>query len=228
MKHPFTQLMFAVGTLVIAAVAYGIWYGTVVSASARDATLAAQISDESDAAARAAAAERSLAALGPQEAAIDGHFVATTDIVSFLEKLQEAASAVGASANVGSVSEGDSPRPHLTIAMTVTGSFDAVMRALGVIEYGPYDIETTQASLTSSSNSNGGATWTASLSLSVGTRAGASGTAAPAFVGSSVAPSAPPASATSAAMQSPSPVTPVSGSAPPAPRSGTPAAHPSL
>jgi hypothetical protein len=176
MNRPIVVLGISIAVLIAAGIGYALWYRVVAAASDRDAQIAAAIQSGSDASARAAAAERALDQLGPAAAALNARFVGVNDIVPFLEKLQEAGSGVGADVEVGSVAENDSPRPHLELAMTVTGSFDAVMRTLGLIENGPYDITTTGASLVAGSSDSGAAIWTATASLSIGTKPGSTGT----------------------------------------------------
>jgi hypothetical protein len=176
MNRPVVILGISIAVLVAAVIGYALWYRVVAGAGDRDAQIAAAIQSGSDASARAAAASRTLDQLGPSAAALNARFVGTNDIVPFLEKLQEAGAGVGAEVKVGSVAENDSPRPHLELAMTVTGSFDAVMRTLGLIENGPYDITTTNASLVAGSADSGAAAWIATANLSIGTKPGSTGT----------------------------------------------------
>jgi hypothetical protein len=176
MNRPVVVLGISIAVLVAAGIGYALWYSVVAAASDRDAQIAAAIQSGSDAASRAASAERTLSQLGPSAAALNARFVGVNDIVPFLEKLQEAGSGVGADVKVGSVAENDSPRPHLELAMTVTGPFDAVLRTLGLIENGPYDITTTGASLVAGSSDSGAAAWTATANFSIGTKPGSTGT----------------------------------------------------
>ena len=59
---------------------------------------------------------------------------------------------------------GTNARPTLTLAVTVTGAFDAVMRTAGSVEYAPYDISISKFSVMKSDKKN----WLANLELVVG------------------------------------------------------------
>jgi hypothetical protein len=187
MKNTVVQLGTAVGVLVALLVAYGAWYGFVAHETARDASLDQSIKSQSDTTARAAEAASELMQLGPQEAEVESHFVGVPDVVGFLQQLQGVGTREGAIVTVGSVSEDATPRPHLTIALTITGSFDAVMRTMGVIENGPYSVQTTQASL----NSTGGGEWGSAMTVTVATRPTSATTTPSFFSGASAPPSAP-------------------------------------
>ena len=62
-------------------------------------------------------------------------------MVAFIDTLEGRGRSLGATVNVLSVSTGgDSAHPTLELTLSIKGSFDAVMRTVGSIEYAPYAI----------------------------------------------------------------------------------------
>src|SRR3989344_896925 len=147
-RSSFTDLMFALVLTAAALSAYFYWYAALSKASATVADLASRIAEKSEDASRIAAAKSILAALSSEEAAIRGYFVSTEDVVPFLEELEATGKAFGADVSVASVSaDSAADRSHILVAVKVGGTFDAVLRAVGAIEYGPHDIIITNLSL---------------------------------------------------------------------------------
>lgn len=126
---------------------------------------------------RVAAAKEALPALAADELAITQYFVKADDIVPFLEKLQKTGATQKTVVEVLSVS-GDPAKSNtrISISLKITGSFDAVMRTLGTIEYSPYDIALTNVTLESdrTPSQTGGVVWTAAAIFTVGTQPGES------------------------------------------------------
>jgi hypothetical protein len=170
MKYSFTQLGFALILLVIAILGYTSWLFTVQAASTKASLLASQIDGQSENATRDTEAANTLASLAKESAQIQNTFIGTQDIVPFLEALQTKGASLGTTVSVGSVSAMPTPRPHLQLSLTIKGTFDAVMRTVGTIEYAPYDIEVTSFALNDDATTNTTATssWTANANISVG------------------------------------------------------------
>lgn len=174
MKRPFAHLLIALGILTAALIAYGIAYHVLGKMSASTASLAAEVAAKKESASAAALAEEELKRLVQEEAAIAAYFVVPDDIVSFLETLQEEGKMLGTDVTVISVSAVPTPRPHLDLALKVEGTFDAVTRTVGAIEYSPFDLTVSSLVLdsvqepTESGNASTGE-WTAQMKLSVGT-----------------------------------------------------------
>lgn len=171
MSKTYFQLISAAALFAIVLIGYALWYHALGSVSGELADLSAKVAAQNRSAAQAIAAEDELAKLSAEEGAIHGYFVSTSDIVSFLEALQKTGSALGAKVSVTSVSANAAPRPHLDLALTISGSFDAVMRTIGAIEYGPHDIVVKTLTVDSGTSADGSASagWTAALALQVGT-----------------------------------------------------------
>ena len=139
MKKQFIPLIGALILLVVVITAYGFWYSVVTAESAQADALAAQIETQSDATAKLAQAKSETAQLSSQEATIDQYFVATNDVVPFLTQLQSTGKFLGANVQVESVAANPAtPYGQLNLALSITGTFDAVARTIGSIEYGPY------------------------------------------------------------------------------------------
>ena len=113
-------------------------------------------------------------------AEIRQYILGKEDVEPFLETLQSGGRSLGTKIEVLSVS--DAPiagHPRIALSITITGTFDAVMRTLGSIEYGPYDGVLTNLTLdTSGSDIKGASTWTAASVFSLGVRPVATSTKA--------------------------------------------------
>ncbi len=188
-----TRLALAAALATAALAGYWYWYGTVSAESVTVANLAQQVDARTSTAARIASAQTALAQIAGDEAAVRAYFVPEANIVSFIDDLQARGSALGATVAVQSVSaSGSAARPSLSLAVTVTGTFDAVMRTVGVFEYAPYDLSITGLAVTEDAKN----AWHADVKLVVG----------------SAAASAPPAASTTPTVATSS--APVSGASP--------------
>ena len=168
-RSPFTNLLLSLVLVAAASGAYAYWYGVLSSASAEAADLTSRITGKSEDAARIAAAKTTLTMLAPQEESIRNYFIFTDDIVPFLERLEATGKSLGAEVSVVSVSAGTGPgHEHLLIAMKIVGTFDAVFRTLGAIEYGPRDIVMTNLALENVSKET--TEWEAAVTFAIGTR----------------------------------------------------------
>lgn len=175
MKSPSIHFILALIICLATAAGYGVWY-TIVSNKSNDvANLQNQITTESDTISRIASARVALAEIAGDEKAIQGYFVSETDVVAFINDLEQRGLAEKATVSVLSVSAGGPPaRPTLLVALTIKGTFDSVMRAVGVIEYAPYAISISSLSV----GEDAANAWHADVNLTVGSvaQAAAAGT----------------------------------------------------
>jgi hypothetical protein len=145
--------------------AYVRWQGEVSRMSARLEGLAAEV------AARAGGetgVARTDAALAEDEAALREFFLEEADIVSFTETLKERGRSLGSSVEVVSASvERGTPRGRILVSVRIRGTYDAVLRTLGAIEYGPQDARTERAVQSFESEN-----WVATASFSFATARG--------------------------------------------------------
>jgi Tfp pilus assembly protein PilO len=134
-------------------------------------TVAATVSEKRQETLRVALAKAALPKLAESEALLDAHTVRAQDIVSFLGGLETQGKATGATIEVVSVSpEQATERPRLALSIKITGTFDAVERTLGTIEYGKYDAVVSSVTLEASKDAQAKSpTWTAFVVLSVAT-----------------------------------------------------------
>lgn len=171
------RLIASLLLLVAVATAYGFWYSIVTTESTNAGDLATKITQQSDATSKIAAAKSELVQLNNQEAAVDQYFVETNDLVPFLEQLQSIGKFLGTKVQVASVSAtpGD-PYGTLTLSVSVTGTFDAVLRTIGSIEYQPFNITISSLSFTMPTAPGGTASsspqWTAAAIFSIGAKTG--------------------------------------------------------
>ena len=145
---------------------YGVWYSRIGKESANAVSLEQQIRVKTETASKAEEAKSQLTKALSDRAAITGYFVNTNDVVPFLETLQATGAKYGSKVAVESVSS-QPAEPHalLQLSVSITGSFDSVLRTLGAIEYEPYDTTVSNVTL----DTPDGKEWTAALSMNVGT-----------------------------------------------------------
>lgn len=170
MKSPLLSIVTVVVLLALALVGYAALRTKVSRQSVAVASLMQQIEAKTAAADHLALVRETLASLTDEEAAVQSYFVPDTAIVPFIEELQSRGRVLGAEVEIASVAAipaGPKSRPKLTVALSVEGPFDAVMRTLGSLEYAPYAIKVTTLTLTLGAD----AVWTANTSLSVGSSA---------------------------------------------------------
>ena len=172
-----SHFVIALILLIIAGTGYYFWFSHVSSLSDRASALTNEIDLKSQDSARSAQAKNALAALSASEASIQSRFIAPTNIVPYIESVETTGKNLGAAVKVVSVAEDDStPVGHLTLTLTIDGSFEDVQRTIGVLENEP--VATTLGALTFDTTPTTGtssAEWTASTILTVGLLAGASG-----------------------------------------------------
>ncbi len=165
MKSPLSHLLAALAVCAVILAGYGAAYAAVAAESASVAALESQIGAATATANRIASARAALAEIAGDEAAVQAYFVPESAIVAFINALEERGRAQGASVSVASVSaQTVKAHPMLALALTVTGTFGAVMRTVGSVEYAPYDLAISTLSVGQDAKSG----WRADLTLSVG------------------------------------------------------------
>lgn len=143
---------------------YGAWYRIISQKSNEVIDLQNKITETSDAMGRIASTRAALTEISGDEAQVQGYFVPETGAPALIEDLEARGVAQKASVSVLSAAiGGTSAQPTLTLPITITGTFDAVMRTVGAIEYAPYALSI--SSVTVQKNANN--VWQASLSLTV-------------------------------------------------------------
>lgn len=170
MKKPLIQFGVAVLILVVLLGVYGYAYALVEKESVAAAALKMQLAKKNEDADKLMAAKNALEALGEDEQLAGQYFVSQDNIVLFLENLETAARALGAEVDVASVSSEGGDRERIQVALQVSGSFDAVMRAVGAIEYGPYDSQVKSLTIDTTPTDGGARTWTAAATILFGTQ----------------------------------------------------------
>lgn len=164
MSRSLIHLLIALGILATVAGLYSLWYYQVGKEAKQSLELLSQIHATVESAVTAAETGDALVALAADEAAIEAYRIKLADIVSFLERIEGTGRTLGSSVEVVSVADKPGADGRIALSVRIIGSFDAVLRTLGAIEYGPYDSRV--ATLTFDTPSGGGA-WTAVVTLSV-------------------------------------------------------------
>ncbi len=171
MNRAYYHLVIAAIFFAVVLSVYLFWNNTLMRVSGEVASLASDITTKNKTFAETIVAEKELTKLSTEESTIQGYFVKTADVVPFLEGMQTLGSSVGAKVTIVSVSTNPLPRQHLELALRISGTFDAVVRAVGLIEYSPYDVTTTSLTLSSdpSTDPKVGSVWSGALTLQIGT-----------------------------------------------------------
>jgi len=166
MKSPFTHLLIVSFFCAAALAGYGFWYAAVAQKSSAVADLQGQINAKTETVSRIASTRTALSEIANDEAVVQGYFVPETGVVAFINSLEGLGRAQGSDVSVLSVSTdaGATERPMLAFSISVKGTFDAVMRTVGAIEYAPYDLSI--AALSVGQDAKG--SWHADLKLLVG------------------------------------------------------------
>jgi hypothetical protein len=171
----FIQIISACILLVAVIAAYAFWYSLIAAESVNASSLAQQIEVQKQSTSQIAQAKAELSQLSSKESTVDQYFVSTSDVVPFLEQIQSIGKYLGANVQVVSVAANPgTPFGYLTLSLTITGTFDAVSRTIGAIEYEPYDTSITSLTLNTVPSSSGAPItansspqWTASAIFSI-------------------------------------------------------------
>ena len=144
---------------------YGLWYTVIANKSASVANLQDQIDIKAETATHAALTRAAMAEISGDENTVQSYFVPKTSVVAFINYLETQGQAQKSTVNVLSVSTGTAGKQQvLILSLTIKGTFDAVMRTIGTIEYAPYDISISTLSLGKDDKNS----WHANLGLIVG------------------------------------------------------------
>lgn len=149
---------------------FGAEYYVLDTTVAQVTDLEKQITDKKTEIEKAARARSALATLGPNEDIINSYLLNKNDIVTFLESVQATGKGIGATAQVVSVSdEKVAGHPRVAVSLLISGSFDSVMRTVGILENSSYDSTLTNVTFDSGGPVvKGVQQWSAATVLSVG------------------------------------------------------------
>ncbi|MHB8660989.1 MAG: hypothetical protein ACYC75_03625 [Minisyncoccota bacterium] len=177
MKSPFFHIIIAGSVCIILMIGYGIAYAGVEAESVTVANLESQITAKTETASRDASTRASLDEIASDEATMQSYFVPETGVVSFIDNLQTQAKTLGATTTVLSVSLSGTGTQQavLEVALIVKGTFDSVMRAVGAIEYAPYDLSIPAFALKQDDKN----AWEADLNIAVGSVSANAATSTP-------------------------------------------------
>lgn len=166
MKSPLTHLILVSILCTLSLIGYGIWYATITAKSALATTLQEQIDIKIGNINRLNTTRTALADSASDEAMIQNYFVPETGVVAFIDSLETRGRVQGATVSVLSVAKSGTLHPILEFSLSIKGTFDAVMRTIGTIEYAPYAISVSTVSITQSEENS----WSADMKILVGSR----------------------------------------------------------
>lgn len=165
MKSSLIQFILALVVCATTIAGYWFWYATIANKSVAVADLQSQIDAKTKTANRITTTRAALAEISGDESGVQNYFVSETGVVAFINGLEDLGHSLGATVSVLSVSAGGVPiQPTFELALSVKGTFDAVVRTIGAIEYLPYDISMSTLSVGQDAKNN----WSANLKLAVG------------------------------------------------------------
>lgn len=165
MRSPLIHFLAVLAVAVVIVAGYTMGYLAISKKSNEVASLQEQIAVAGENMKRIASARAALAEIAGDEANVRSYFVSESSVVAFIDDLEARGEGQKATVSVISVSKSGTPaRPTLVFALAITGTFDAIMRTIGAIEYAPYDISLTRVSANKAEKEG----WHAELSLSVG------------------------------------------------------------
>lgn len=165
MKSSFFHLLVWIFICAVVIIGQIFWYVVISNKSIAVADLQRQIDTKKETAERISSARTALAEIAGDESVVQSYFVPENGVVPFIENLETRVRAQSATMKVLSVSVGDAKKkPSLLFSVTVNGTFDSVMRSIGVIEYAPYDISVSKLSIVKDSKNN----WHADIEFIVG------------------------------------------------------------
>lgn len=164
------HLAIALGLCVAAIVLVVGMEITLGTARHKEVDLEKEIVSKQTEIAQLSAARETLPVLESSEQALNTYSVNPDDIVSFLSQLEKMAKAQGANLEVLSVNDSPGAPQRLALSLHISGTFDAVVRTLGVVEYSPYDVMITSVTLdTVAAKENKVPVWSANAMVSVST-----------------------------------------------------------
>lgn len=171
-RSAFIQLGVATVALLLAVGAFWQWEGRIYEFENSVGLLENTIQDKRTAITQLNVARTALSSSTEEETILNTYIVSEADIVPFLSAIDATGRAVGAKIVIASVGQqrGVGTRSTLAVAITITGTFNSVMRAVGAIETMPYYLTTDTFTVSNSARTSVGAKkslWTASLKISV-------------------------------------------------------------
>lgn len=174
-RSPFIHVGIAAAIVLASLAIYTAWYENVKNVSARAVSLQSEINSKESETGRAVAARDALGSFTTDGSATNAHFVAEKDVVPFLQEVQKFGTSVGAKTTVASVAADDNTLdPSIRLSLSISGTFDAVMRTLGIIEHSPYAMRTEMFDMKADESS--ASQWTARAVLLVSTPLAATST----------------------------------------------------
>lgn len=165
MKSHFFHLIVVLITAGIVLAGYGFWYAVITVKSAVVADLQEQIAVKTETANHISSARAAIVEISGDEVVVQSYFIPEAGVVAFINGLEAQGQTLHAAVDVLSVSTGfRGAQPILTFSLAIEGTFDAVMRTVGTIEYMPYDLSVSDLSLMQDDKNS----WNAHLNLRVG------------------------------------------------------------
>ncbi len=163
MKTPAVSHLVLSLIVALALVAgYAYWFMQVRLLEGKAEALTLDIAVKTEEYSRASGTKDTLAGIVAEEAEVRAHFVPTESIVAFLEGVEALGNQFGTTVTVVSVTD-PAPDGRITLSLSISGSFSAVMRTLGLIEYSQYASATRSLTL----DTGGDGVWTAAASVVV-------------------------------------------------------------
>ncbi|MGB4076836.1 MAG: hypothetical protein WBK28_04005 [Minisyncoccia bacterium] len=140
-REPLIHLALSLLFVAVCAGAYTFWFFASERVHDETAVVLTQIAEHELDQARTTSARAQIEELTTEEAFVRSYFVPEEDIVLFLEHLEEIGTGDNAEVSVASVT-GSAKEGHISVSLSVEGTFNAVLKTIGHIEHGSYAVTT--------------------------------------------------------------------------------------
>ncbi len=169
-RSSLISLIVSLVFLLLSAGGYYAWRSYVITQSSQIASLRSEISKKKEDAVRIQKAKNRDASLIQEEERTQSYFIYTGNIVSYLESLQATGKSLGTKVEVVSVDASKNTKNNtLKLSLKVTGTFESVVRTLGVFENSPVDAVLLGLTLdTQGAEGSPSPQWVAATTLTVG------------------------------------------------------------
>lgn len=163
-----THFIFAVLFALTALAGYVLWFVSFSGAQARAQHAATEVIRIEQEDIAISDARDTLESLTADEELLASYFVSAEGIVPFLEELERLGDVFQSEVEVASVANVPSGG-RMALSVRISGSFASVMKTLGTIEYGAWDMRTTSLTLDTAPGETEEVVWVAAVVFSVAT-----------------------------------------------------------
>ena len=154
-KNNFKKIQLCIPLIIFILLALVFWflYREINNNDMERRTYETQFTSEANRRNEIKALNRSVEAISQDKLLLETHFTKSSDIVRFLNEIENSASRAGTKAEVTNV---DIPKEEevLSIRFKVSGGFEEIYKFIGLLENSPYILDLNYVSMQKSSDTN--------------------------------------------------------------------------